>query len=144
MSSYPQSNIDVQDGIQRRVPRQLGHSDCVVRKCPLHEDEAHDVINSPVIDKTTTSDESRLNLVSDGNRIRVWRTRGKRLDPVFALQRYTTPTAGVILWVAIAYNTRSPLEPFFNKTMLGLTRQDCLRNVTTPPWPDQSLDLSPI
>ncbi|GFU66877.1 HTH_48 domain-containing protein [Trichonephila clavipes] len=32
----------------------------------------------------------------------------------------------------------------FNKTMLGLTRQDSLSTVTTLPWPARSLDLSPI
>ncbi|GFX95668.1 transposable element Tcb1 transposase [Trichonephila clavipes] len=39
-------------------------------------------------------------------------------------------------------------DPFFNKTMLGLTLQgffnrDCLRTVTTFPWPARSPDLSP-
>ncbi|GFW91658.1 transposable element Tcb2 transposase [Trichonephila clavipes] len=66
----------------RRVARQLGHFDCVVK---------------------------RLNLSSDDNHVRVWRPRGERLDPAFALQRHTTPTAGVIVWGAIAYNTRLPL-----------------------------------
>ncbi|GFW32747.1 transposable element Tcb2 transposase [Trichonephila clavipes] len=32
------------------------------------------------------SDESRLNLSSDDNRVRVWRPRGERLNPAFALQ----------------------------------------------------------
>ncbi|GFX87672.1 hypothetical protein TNCV_2465651 [Trichonephila clavipes] len=39
-------------------------------------------------------------------------------------------------------------EPFFNKTMLGLTRQgcpqDCLRTVSTLPWSARSPGLSPI
>ncbi|GFV28834.1 uncharacterized protein TNCV_4544971 [Trichonephila clavipes] len=77
---------------------------------------------------------------------------GERLNPAFALQRHTAPTADVMVWGAIAYNTRPQLvlirgtktaqwyvydilqphgchsfngsqEPFFNKTMLGLTRQ---------------------
>ncbi|GFU93358.1 transposable element Tcb1 transposase [Trichonephila clavipes] len=34
---------------------------------------------------------------------------GERLDPAFALQRHTAPTAGVMVLCAIAYNTRSPL-----------------------------------
>ncbi|GFV52643.1 transposable element Tcb2 transposase [Trichonephila clavipes] len=37
------------------------------------------------------------------------RPRDERLNPAFALQRHTTPTAGVMVWSAIAYNTRSPL-----------------------------------
>ncbi|GFS83585.1 transposable element Tcb2 transposase [Trichonephila clavipes] len=55
------------------------------------------------------SDESRFNLNSDDNPFRVWRPRGERLNPAFALQRHTAPTAGVMVWDAIAYNTRSPL-----------------------------------
>ncbi|GFS48876.1 transposable element Tcb2 transposase [Trichonephila clavipes] len=54
-------------------------------------------------------DESRFNLNSDDNRVRVWRPLGERLNPAFALQRHTTPTAGVMVWGAIAYNTRSLL-----------------------------------
>ncbi|GFY13320.1 transposable element Tcb2 transposase [Trichonephila clavipes] len=73
----------------RRVARQLGHSDCVVRRCWgqwIRE-----------------SDESRF------NRVCVWKTRGERLNPVFALQQHTAPTAGMMVWNAIAYNTRLPL-----------------------------------
>ncbi|GFV56534.1 transposable element Tcb2 transposase [Trichonephila clavipes] len=32
------------------------------------------------------SDESRFNLNSDDNRVHVWRPRGERLNPAFALQ----------------------------------------------------------
>ncbi|GFS59340.1 hypothetical protein TNCV_3725011 [Trichonephila clavipes] len=39
---------------------------------------------------------------------------------------------------------RPPYRAIFNKTILGLTRQVCVHNVTSPPWPDQYLDLSPI
>ncbi|GFV07192.1 transposable element Tcb2 transposase [Trichonephila clavipes] len=43
------------------------------------------------------SDESRFNLSSDDNRVRVWRLLGERLNPAFALQRYTAPTADVMV-----------------------------------------------
>ncbi|GFU16015.1 transposable element Tcb2 transposase [Trichonephila clavipes] len=43
------------------------------------------------------------------NRVRVWRPRGERLNPAFALQRHTAPTASVMVWGALAYNTRSTL-----------------------------------
>ncbi|GFX88992.1 uncharacterized protein TNCV_2852921 [Trichonephila clavipes] len=81
----------------------------------------------------------------------IW-TRGECLNPAFALQRHIAPTAGVMIWGAIAYNIRSHLvlirgimtacnhmccpscngsqEPFFNKTMLGLTRQGCHKTVS--------------
>ncbi|GFT32196.1 transposable element Tcb2 transposase [Trichonephila clavipes] len=39
----------------------------------------------------------------------VWRSRCERLNPAFALQRHTAPTAGVMVWGAIVYNTWSPL-----------------------------------
>ncbi|PRD35185.1 UNVERIFIED_CONTAM: Transposable element Tcb2 transposase [Trichonephila clavipes] len=54
------------------------------------------------------SDESRFNLSSDGNHVHVWRPRGERHNPAFDLQQHNTPTAGVRVWGAIAYNTRSP------------------------------------
>ncbi|GFV17793.1 transposable element Tcb2 transposase [Trichonephila clavipes] len=55
------------------------------------------------------NDESRFNLSSDGKRVRVCRPYGERLNPSFALQRHTAPTAGVMVWGAIDYNTRSTL-----------------------------------
>ncbi|GFY23667.1 transposable element Tcb2 transposase [Trichonephila clavipes] len=59
--------------------------------------------------KVVFSDESRFNLSSDDTRVRVWRPSAQRLNPAFALQRHTALTAGVMVWGAIAYNTRSPL-----------------------------------
>ncbi|GFW31012.1 transposable element Tcb2 transposase [Trichonephila clavipes] len=55
------------------------------------------------------SDEYRFKLSNDDNRVRVWRRLGKRLNPAFALQRHTTPTAAVMVWGEIACNIRSPL-----------------------------------
>ncbi|GFW08116.1 transposable element Tcb2 transposase [Trichonephila clavipes] len=55
------------------------------------------------------SDESRFNLSSDDNRVGVWRPRGERLNPAFALQRHIAAPAGGMVWGAIACNTRSPL-----------------------------------
>ncbi|GFV37311.1 transposable element Tcb2 transposase [Trichonephila clavipes] len=62
---------------------------------------------APEWNQVVISDESRSNLSSDDNRVRVWRPRGERLNAVFTLQR-----------------------PFFNKTMLGLTRQGCHKTVS--------------
>ncbi|GFV29499.1 transposable element Tcb2 transposase [Trichonephila clavipes] len=55
------------------------------------------------------SDESRFNLGSDDNRVRVWRPRGERRNPAFALQRHTATTAGVMVWSAIVFNILSTL-----------------------------------
>ncbi|GFW82590.1 transposable element Tcb2 transposase [Trichonephila clavipes] len=54
-------------------------------------------------------DESIFSVSSDDNRVRVWRPRGELLNPAFALHRHTVPTADVMVWGNIAYNTRSPL-----------------------------------
>ncbi|GFX23102.1 transposable element Tcb2 transposase [Trichonephila clavipes] len=55
------------------------------------------------------SDKSRFNLSSDHNHVRVWGPRGERIYPAFALQRHTAPTADVMVWDVITYNTRSAL-----------------------------------
>ncbi|GFW24629.1 transposable element Tcb2 transposase [Trichonephila clavipes] len=83
----------------------------------------------------------------------MWRPRGERLS-FFALQRHTTPTAGVMVWGAIACNTRSPLVlirgamtaqryvhdilqphvlPLIQRPHMARVSQDCLRTVTTLP-----------
>ncbi|GFW19043.1 transposable element Tcb2 transposase [Trichonephila clavipes] len=54
-------------------------------------------------------DKSRFNLSNDDNRVRVWRPLGERLNPAFALQRHIAPTAGVMVWGAIAYKAWSLL-----------------------------------
>ncbi|GFX02826.1 transposable element Tcb2 transposase [Trichonephila clavipes] len=59
--------------------------------------------------RSLLSNASRFNLSSDNNRVRVWRPRGERLNPAFALQRHTAPKAGVMVWDAIEYTTQSPL-----------------------------------
>ncbi|GFX06268.1 transposable element Tcb2 transposase [Trichonephila clavipes] len=87
----------------RRVARQLGRSDCV-EWCHARGNWTAAEGNQVVI-----SDESRFNLSSDDNRVREWRPRRERLNPTFALQRHTSPTAGGMVWSAFAYNTRSPL-----------------------------------
>ncbi|GFV43437.1 transposable element Tcb2 transposase [Trichonephila clavipes] len=49
----------------------------------------------------------RLRFVrSDDNRVCGWRPCGERLNSGFALQRHSAQTAGVMVWVAIAYNTQ--------------------------------------
>ncbi|GFT74092.1 transposable element Tcb2 transposase [Trichonephila clavipes] len=123
--------------------RRVGRFDCVVRRCwdqwiremsftrrpgsgrprQTSRREDHHIIKNAREQTTASSaviqahsDESRFNLSSDDIRVHVWRPHGERLNPAFALQRHTTPTAGVMLWGAIAYNTRSPLV-FIRDTM---------------------------
>ncbi|GFX05842.1 transposable element Tcb2 transposase [Trichonephila clavipes] len=47
-------------------------------------------------------EKSRFNLSNDDNSVRMWRLRGERINPAFFLQQHTAPTAGVMVWVAIA------------------------------------------
>ncbi|GFY21871.1 hypothetical protein TNCV_3295151 [Trichonephila clavipes] len=51
----------------------------------------------------------RSDCVSCVKSLQCMETRCERLNPAIALQRHTTSTAGVMVWGAIAYNTRSPL-----------------------------------
>ncbi|GFX60746.1 transposable element Tcb2 transposase [Trichonephila clavipes] len=46
------------------------------------------------------NDEYRFNLISDDNHVHVWRPRGERLNPAFALQRRTAPTTATLPWPA--------------------------------------------
>ncbi|GFW05479.1 uncharacterized protein TNCV_436601 [Trichonephila clavipes] len=45
--------------------------------------------------RSSLATNPKLNLGSDDNRVRVWRPRGERIKPAFALQRHTAPTAGI-------------------------------------------------
>ncbi|GFV54519.1 transposable element Tcb2 transposase [Trichonephila clavipes] len=153
----------------KRVSRQLGRSDCVVRRCwdqwiremsftqrpgsgcprqTSRREDHHVVRNASVCldeghlesrcplrvlpltpthrrlrlnwcraqgnwtaaewNQVVFSDESRFNLSSDDNRVRVWRPRRERLNPALSSQLHTSPTTSVMVWGVIAYNTRSP------------------------------------
>ncbi|GFX82580.1 transposable element Tcb2 transposase [Trichonephila clavipes] len=116
-----------------------------------HEDQAQDALDRPVVEKTAKS-----------------KPCGERLNPAFALQRHTAPTADVMVWGAIAYNTRPQLVlirgtkttqwwlpliqrlpgAFFQqdnaRPHTAMVSQDCLRTVITLPWPALSPDFSPI
>ncbi|GFU66465.1 transposable element Tcb2 transposase [Trichonephila clavipes] len=119
----------------RQVARQLGRSDCVVRRCwdkwiqtisftrrpgsgrprqtsrrgDRHICRVRGNWTASELSQVTFCDESRFNLRSDDNRFRLWTPRGEPLNPDFALQRHSTPTVGMMVWGTIAYNTRSAL-----------------------------------
>ncbi|GFV27369.1 transposable element Tcb2 transposase [Trichonephila clavipes] len=65
---------------------------------------------------------------SSDNRVRERRSHSERLNPAFALQQHTAPTAGVMIWGAIAYNTL-PLLVLICGTM---TVQRYIRDILQP------------
>ncbi|GFX88447.1 transposable element Tcb1 transposase [Trichonephila clavipes] len=70
---------------------------------------------------------------------------GTGLEPMTKkATQHTAPTTGVMVWGVIAYNTRSPLVLIRGTMPAQRVSQDCLRTVTTLPWPARSPDLSPI
>ncbi|GFY11354.1 transposable element Tcb2 transposase [Trichonephila clavipes] len=59
--------------------------------------------------KAVFSNESRIVLGTDDNRVRVWRHPGERYNSPHTVLRHTACTAGVLAWGAIAYDSRSTL-----------------------------------
>nr|GFV04032.1 hypothetical protein TNCV_916561 [Trichonephila clavipes] len=56
--------------------------------------------------KVVFGDESRFVLGTDDNRVRVWRRPGERYNSPHTVLRHTVRTAGVMVWGAIAYDSR--------------------------------------
>ncbi|GFW33857.1 transposable element Tcb2 transposase [Trichonephila clavipes] len=79
------------------------------------------------------SDESRFNLSSNGNCVRMWRPLGERLNPAFDLQQHTAPTAGVMVLSVIAYNTRSSLVLIYGTMTAQRYVCDILQSHVLPP-----------
>ncbi|UYV62624.1 hypothetical protein LAZ67_2001350 [Cordylochernes scorpioides] len=77
------------------------------------------------------SDESRFCLSSDSRRVRVWRRRGERSNPAAIVERPTVRQRGIMVWGAIAYDSRSPLLRI-QGTMTAQRYVDVLRPVTLP------------
>ncbi|GFS48083.1 transposable element Tc1 transposase [Trichonephila clavipes] len=88
---------------------------CVLPLTPEHRQprlqwcQARSVWNVTDWQKVVFSDESRFVLSTDDNRVRVWRRPGERYNSPHTVLRHTARTAGVIVWGAIAYDSRSTL-----------------------------------
>ncbi|UYV83622.1 hypothetical protein LAZ67_23001726 [Cordylochernes scorpioides] len=78
------------------------------------------------------SDESRFCLSSDSRRVRVWRRRGERSNPVAIVERPTVRQRGIMVWGAIAYDSRSPLLRIQGTMTAQRYVDDVLRPVTLP------------
>ncbi|GFV32759.1 transposable element Tcb2 transposase [Trichonephila clavipes] len=59
--------------------------------------------------KVVFSDESRLVLGTDDNRVRVWRRPGERYNSPYTVLRHSVRTAGVMVWGGRSYDSRSTL-----------------------------------
>ncbi|GFU25183.1 transposable element Tc1 transposase [Trichonephila clavipes] len=93
--------------------------------------------------KVVFSDESRFVLGTDDNRVRVWRRPGERYNSPHAVLRHAARTAGVMVWGAITYDSRSTL--IVMRGTLTLQRYvDDVPRLHTLPWPASSPDLSPV
>ncbi|UYV67223.1 K02A2.6-like, partial [Cordylochernes scorpioides] len=78
------------------------------------------------------SDESRFCLSSDSRRVHVWRRRGERSNPAAIVERPTVRQRGIMVWGAIAYDSRSPLLRIQGTMTAQRYVDDVLRPVTLP------------
>ncbi|UYV79987.1 hypothetical protein LAZ67_18001328 [Cordylochernes scorpioides] len=78
------------------------------------------------------SDESRFCLSSDSRRVRVWRRRGERSNPTAIVERPTVRQRGIMVWRAIAYDSRLPLLRIQGTMTAQRYVDDVLRPVTLP------------
>ncbi|PRD30172.1 UNVERIFIED_CONTAM: tc1a [Trichonephila clavipes] len=88
----------------RALPLTLEHRQLRLQWC-----QARSMWNVTDWQKVVFSDESRFVLGTDDNRVRVWRHPGERYNSPHTVLRHTACTAGVMVWGAIAYDSRSPL-----------------------------------
>ncbi|UYV84551.1 hypothetical protein LAZ67_X002594 [Cordylochernes scorpioides] len=78
------------------------------------------------------SDESRFCLSSDSRRVRMWRRRGERSNPAAIVECPTVRQRGIMVWGAIAYDSRSPLLRIQGTLTAQRYVDDVLRPVTLP------------
>ncbi|UYV68104.1 hypothetical protein LAZ67_5003069 [Cordylochernes scorpioides] len=88
----------------------------------------------PMQEKTTPGKSANNEDVqkSDSRRVRVWRRRGKRSNPAAIVERPTVRQRGIMVWGAIAYDSRSPLLRIQGTMTAQRYVDDVLRPVTLP------------
>ncbi|UYV71313.1 hypothetical protein LAZ67_8002588, partial [Cordylochernes scorpioides] len=90
------------------------------------------VRDDPNLLQRVITDESRFCLSSDSRRVRVWRRRGERSNPAAIVERPTVRQRGIMVWGAIAYDSRSPLLRIQGTMTAQIYVDDVLRPVTLP------------
>ncbi|UYV67829.1 K02A2.6-like [Cordylochernes scorpioides] len=86
----------------------------------------------PLTPPNRRQQESRFCLSSDSRRVRVWRRRGERSNPAAIVERPTVRQRGIMVWGAIAYDSRSPLLRIQGTMTAQRYVDDVLRPVTLP------------
>ncbi|GFS71533.1 transposable element Tcb2 transposase [Trichonephila clavipes] len=89
------------------------------------------------------SDAFRFVMGTDDNHVRVWRRPGERYNSPHTVLHDTVRTAGVMVWGAIAYDSRSTLIEM-RGTLTGQCYVDDILRPHTLPWPARSPNLSPV
>ncbi|GFT98168.1 transposable element Tcb2 transposase [Trichonephila clavipes] len=113
------------------------------RQLRLQWCQARSMWNVTYWQKVVFSDESRFVLGTDDNRVRVWRRPGERYNSPHTVLRHTARTAGIMVWGAIACDSRSTLI-LMRGTLTGQRYVDDILRPHTSPWPARSPDLSPV
>ncbi|GFU84510.1 transposable element Tc1 transposase [Trichonephila clavipes] len=91
-----------------RVAGQVNPSECAVRNCWGKHLWTNHAASTCGPHSNSFNDRSRRRRADD-NRVRVWRRPGERYNPPHTVPRHTARTARVIVWGAIAYDSRSTL-----------------------------------
>ncbi|GFX67199.1 transposable element Tc3 transposase [Trichonephila clavipes] len=91
-------------GVTRKTSRRENHA---ANTCGPHKDSFNDT--SRHWQNVVFSDEYWFILGIDDNRVRVWRCPGEWYNSSHTVLRHTAHTAGVMVWRAIAYDSRSTL-----------------------------------
>ncbi|GFU43831.1 hypothetical protein TNCV_652231 [Trichonephila clavipes] len=96
-------------GLERpgRQRGERGSKDRAASPCGPHSDSFNDT--SRHWQKVVFSDESQFVLGTDDNRVRVWRRTGEQYNSSHTVRRHTARTGGVMVWGAIACDSRSTL-----------------------------------
>ncbi|UYV82334.1 Transposase [Cordylochernes scorpioides] len=97
----------------------------------MYSHQVWELVPRPVNAKVIKN-ESRFCLSSDSRRVRVWRRRGERSNPAAIVERPTVRQRGIMVWGAIAYDSRSPLLRIQGTMTAQRYVDDVLRPVTLP------------
>ncbi|UYV72747.1 CCRN4L [Cordylochernes scorpioides] len=97
----------------------------------LHKSECATVSNAFLCQRKKQK-VSFSSFLINSRRVRVWRRRGERSNPAAIVERPTVRQRGIMVWGAIAYDSRSPLLRIQGTMTAKRYVDDVLRPVTLP------------